>query len=104
MMSHKMNNNDDEEMVRLAFRTLDKDGSGSIATSEFKHLMTHIGKFKRGIIPDSHFLIVLSNHINKDDESEQHLSTGRRIICNVYDMTILLLCRVSPLGHHLFQK
>jgi calmodulin len=44
MMSHKMSNTDDEEMVRLAFRTLDKDGSGSIATSEFKHLMTHIGK------------------------------------------------------------
>jgi Ca2+-binding EF-hand superfamily protein len=44
MMSHKMSNTDDEEMVRLAFRTLDKDGSGSIATSEFKHLMTHIGE------------------------------------------------------------
>ena len=46
MMSHKMSNSDDEEMVRMAFRTLDKDGSGSIATSEFKHLMTHIGKDK----------------------------------------------------------
>ena len=44
MMSHKMNENDDEEMVRLAFRTLDKDGSGSICTNEFKHLMTHIGE------------------------------------------------------------
>ena len=53
MMSHKMNDNDDEEMVRLAFRTLDKDGSGSIATSEFKHLMTHIGKFTRSIITES---------------------------------------------------
>ena len=30
MMSHKMSDNDDEEMVRLAFRALDKDGSGSI--------------------------------------------------------------------------
>jgi calmodulin len=55
MMSHKMNDNDDEEMVRLAFRTLDKDGSGSIATSEFKHLMTHIGKFTRSIITDHSF-------------------------------------------------
>ena len=44
MMSHKMNITDDVEMVRLAFRTLDKDGSGSICTHEFKHLMTHIGK------------------------------------------------------------
>ena len=44
MMSHKMSDTDDEEMVRLAFRTLDKDGSGSISTAEFKHLMTHIGE------------------------------------------------------------
>ena len=49
MMSHKMNENDDEEMVRLAFRTLDKDGSGSICTNEFKHLMTHIGKLLRNV-------------------------------------------------------
>ena len=70
MMSHKMNDNDDEEMVRLAFRTLDKDGSGSIATSEFKHLMTHIGKFTRSIITESHFLLVLYNLINKCAESE----------------------------------
>ena len=34
----------DNGQVRLAFRTLDKDGSGTIETSEFKHLMTHIGK------------------------------------------------------------
>ena len=34
----------DNDQVRLAFRTLDKDGSGTIETSEFKHLMTHIGK------------------------------------------------------------
>jgi len=43
MMSNKMSQQDDAEMVRLAFRTLDKDGSGTIETSEFKHLMTHIG-------------------------------------------------------------
>ena len=30
--------------VRLAFRALDKDGSGSIETSEFVFLMTHVGK------------------------------------------------------------
>ena len=39
----KMGGDNDEEMVRLAFRTLDKDGSGTIDTGEFKHLMTHIG-------------------------------------------------------------
>ena len=42
MMSQKMSYAEDEEMVKLAFRTLDKDGSGSISTTEFKHLMTHI--------------------------------------------------------------
>ena len=30
-------------MVKLAFRALDKDGSGTVCTKEFKHLMTHIG-------------------------------------------------------------
>ena len=39
-----MGDDNDEEMVRLAFRTLDKDGSGTISTDEFKHLMTHIGR------------------------------------------------------------
>ena len=43
MMAQKMSYAEDEEMIKLAFRTLDKDGSGTIATSEFKHLMTHIG-------------------------------------------------------------
>ena len=43
MMSAKMGDDNDEEMVRLAFRTLDKAGSGEISTSEFKHLMMHIG-------------------------------------------------------------
>ena len=53
----------DEEMIRLAFRALDKDGTitlsthiytylristhcpgnGTVCTREFKHLMTHIG-------------------------------------------------------------
>ena len=40
----KMGDDNDEEMVRLAFRTLDKDGSGTISTDEFKHLMLHIGE------------------------------------------------------------
>ena len=31
-------------MIRLAFRALDKDGSGTVSTKEFKHLMTHIGE------------------------------------------------------------
>ena len=43
-LSAKMGDDNDEEMVRLAFRTLDKDGSGTIETSEFKHLMTRIGR------------------------------------------------------------
>ena len=45
MMSHKMSYAEDEEMIKLAFRTLDKDGSGHISTTEFKHLMTNIGKY-----------------------------------------------------------
>ena len=44
-ISAKMGDDNDEEMVRLAFRTLDKDGSGEISTDEFKHLMTHIGRY-----------------------------------------------------------
>ena len=35
----------DEEMIRLAFRALDKDGSGTVSTKEFKHLMTHLGRY-----------------------------------------------------------
>ena len=44
MMMVTIRNQLDNCQVRLAFRTLDKDGSGAIETSEFKHLMTHIGK------------------------------------------------------------
>ena len=40
---HDHGDDHDNDQVRLAFRTLDKDGSGTIETSEFKHLMTHIG-------------------------------------------------------------
>ena len=43
MMSAKMGTVNDEEMVRAAFRVLDMNGDGRIKSSEFKHLMTHIG-------------------------------------------------------------
>ena len=33
----------DDELLRMAFRVLDKDGSGTITTKEFRHLMTNIG-------------------------------------------------------------
>ena len=43
MMSDKMLTVNDKDMIRMAFRALDKDGSGTIKCSTFKHLMTHIG-------------------------------------------------------------
>eukprot|EP00090_Calanus_glacialis_P000410 TRINITY_DN10246_c0_g1_i2.p1 TRINITY_DN10246_c0_g1~~TRINITY_DN10246_c0_g1_i2.p1 ORF type:complete len:163 (-),score=61.92 TRINITY_DN10246_c0_g1_i2:22-471(-) len=43
MMSAKMGTVNDEDMIRMAFRVLSKDGSGTIKSSAFKHLMTHIG-------------------------------------------------------------
>merc|ERR1719312_2242106 len=42
MMSAKMGTVNDEDMIRMAFRVLDKDGRGTIKSSAFKHLMTHI--------------------------------------------------------------
>ena len=36
--------NKSKVLLRLAFRALDKDGSGSIETTEFVFLMTHVGK------------------------------------------------------------
>ena len=30
----------------MAFRVLDRDGSGTIKSTAFKHLMTHIGKYQ----------------------------------------------------------
>ena len=45
MMSAKMGTVNDEDMIRMAFRVLDKDGRGTIKSSAFKHLMTHIGQF-----------------------------------------------------------
>ena len=46
MMAMKMSHGDgdgDEELIRMAFRVLDKDGSGTITSAEFRHLMTNIG-------------------------------------------------------------
>ena len=34
-----------DNKVTLAFRALDKDGSGTVETAEFKHLMTHVGQY-----------------------------------------------------------
>ncbi|QQP48929.1 Calmodulinlike [Caligus rogercresseyi] len=42
-MAMKMGQANDEEMVRMAFRVLDRDGSGTITSAEFRHLMTNIG-------------------------------------------------------------
>ena len=49
MMADKMNCTNDEDMIRMAFRVLDKDGRGTIKSSAFKHLMTHIGQFNMHI-------------------------------------------------------
>lgn len=43
MMSDKMNCVNDEDMIRMAFRVLDKNGTGTVSSKSFKHLMTHIG-------------------------------------------------------------
>lgn len=43
MMSDKMNAVNDEDMIRMAFRVLDRFGNGTISSKNFKHLMTHIG-------------------------------------------------------------
>ena len=49
MMADKMNCTNDEDMIRMAFRVLDKDGSGTISSKTFKHLMTHIGKYNNTV-------------------------------------------------------
>ena len=49
MMSAKMGTVNDEDMIRMAFRVLDKDGSGTISSKTFKHLMTHIGKYNNTV-------------------------------------------------------
>ena len=50
MMSDKMNTVNDEDMIRMAFRVLDKDGSGTISAKSFTHLMTHIGNMRTGVV------------------------------------------------------
>ena len=52
MMSDKMNTVNDEDMIRMAFRVLDKDGSGTISAKSFTHLMTHIGNMHTGVDSD----------------------------------------------------
>ena len=47
MMADKMNTVNDADMIRMAFRVLDKYGTGTISSKNFKHLMTHIGKTLR---------------------------------------------------------
>ena len=44
MMRAQMSCDNDQEMIRLAFRVLDRAGEGSIKSSSFKHLMMNIGK------------------------------------------------------------
>jgi len=43
MMADKMNQVNDGDMIRMAFRVLDRNGTGTISSKAFKHLMTHIG-------------------------------------------------------------
>ena len=43
MMRAQMSCDNDQEMIRLAFRVLDRTGEGSIKSSSFKHLMMNIG-------------------------------------------------------------
>ena len=43
MMAEKMNTINDEDLIRSAFRVLDKRGTGTITTAEFRNLMTNIG-------------------------------------------------------------
>lgn len=44
MMSFKMGALDnDEDLIRSAFRVLDKRGTGSVTEAEFRFLMTNIG-------------------------------------------------------------
>ena len=43
MMRAQMNCDNDQEMIKLAFRVLDKKGMGSIKSDSFKHLMMNIG-------------------------------------------------------------
>lgn len=38
-----MNTINDEDLIRSAFRVLDKQGKGTITSAEFRHLMTNIG-------------------------------------------------------------
>ena len=68
MMSAKMGTVTDEEMIRMAFSALDKDGDGTIKSSAFKHLMTHICRvivkeFLCGSFSNTLFSVRLQTHV-----------------------------------------
>ena len=42
MVSDKMRKVIDKDMIKMAFRALDKNGSGKIKCETFKHLITHM--------------------------------------------------------------
>ena len=44
LMANNMEDIDDEEEIREAFRVFDKDGNGFISASELKHVMTNLGE------------------------------------------------------------
>jgi calmodulin len=44
MMASKMSTVNDEDLIRAAFRVLDRNGTGTIDGNEFRHLMTNIGE------------------------------------------------------------
>ena len=62
MMADKMNCTNDEDMIRMAFRVLDKDGSGTISSKTFKHLMTHIGN-RRPQFMQFHYKIITNKEL-----------------------------------------
>ena len=46
MMAMKMNTVNDEDLIRAAFRAIDKKGTGTISTDVFRFLLTNIGDNK----------------------------------------------------------
>ena len=58
--------------MTLAFRALDKDGSGTVETSEFKHLMTHVGEWR------GHFIILELKERENMFDSRRKLIEGSK--------------------------
>lgn len=44
MMSRKMDNNDDDEVIREAFKVFDKDKNGTISADELRHVIKNVGE------------------------------------------------------------